>query len=492
MTEIAAESPNQPPDSLRNQVRSAVIWRSGTQIAGQMITWVSTFLVIRVLSPSDYGLFAMTQVVLVLLNMLNGYGLASALIQRRDAGLRAQRQLFGMLILLNLALGAAQFLAAPVAAAYYRQPMVADLLRVQALLYIATPFIALPYALLAREMDFKRQAKVNFASGIGGALAALGGAYGGLGVWTLVLAPVTLFAIRAIGMTWAARSLMWPSFDFRGAGDIARFGGVMAFGQIFWFIQSQADVFIAGRLFDPHTLGIYTTSLFLTQIFVSKFVPPLNEVAFTAYARLKDDKAAVGAAFVKSARVIMVVALPFYLGLAATAGPLVEVVLGPKWAEAAPIVHWLALAMPMMTLQILYAPATDACGRPGIGAQNGMVGAVLLPAAFLIGVHWGLLGLVAAWLAAYPLYFGISSWRTLPVIGVRFRDLVEAVTPPALAAVAMALIVTLVDGLLPAMGALARLAFLGCTGAAAYGAWLAIFARDTLAQVYDLVRKRRS
>ena len=491
MTESTAHTPNQGLESLRDQVRSAVIWRSGTQILGQLLTWGSTFVVIRVLSPADYGLFAMTQVVLVLLNMLNGYGLASALIQRGDASRHAQRQLFGMLILLNLALGAVQFACAPFAAAYYRQPMVADLLRVQALLYVATPFIALPYALLARAMDFRKQAKVNFVSGIAGALVALGGAWGGLGVWTLVAAPIALFAVRAIGMTWAANSLMWPSFDFRGAGDIARYGGVMATGQIFWFVQSQADVFIAGRLFDPHWLGIYTTSLFLTQIFVSKFVPPLNEVAFSAYARMKDDRAAMAAAFVKSARIIFVVAMPFYLGLAVTARPLVEVVLGPKWIEAAPVVHWLALAMPMMTLQTLYAPASDACGRPGIGAKNGATGAILLSAAFLVGVHWGLMGLVAAWFAAYPLYLAISTWRTLPVIGVRLRDLADGLAPPVIAATGMAVIVSLLARILPPMPALAELALLGAAGVAVYGGWLALFARDTLDEVVALVRNRR-
>lgn len=491
VTESTAHTPNQGLESLKDQVRSAVIWRSGTQILGQLLTWGSTFVVIRVLSPSDYGLFAMTQVVLVLLNMLNGYGLASALIQRGDASRQAQRQLFGMLILLNLGLGAVQFACAPFAAAYYRQPMVADLLRVQALLYVATPFIALPYALLARAMDFRKQAKVNFVSGVAGALVALGGAWGGLGVWTLVAAPIALFAVRAIGMTWAARSLMWPSFDFRGAGDIARYGGVMATGQIFWFAQSQADVFIAGRLFDPHWLGIYTTSLFLTQIFVSKFVPPLNEVAFSAYARMRDDRAAMAAAFVKSARIIFVVAMPFYLGLAVTARPLVEVVLGPKWIEAAPVVHWLALAMPMMTLQTLYAPASDACGRPGIGAKNGATGAILLPAAFLIGVHWGLMGLVAAWFAAYPLYLAISTWRTLPVIGVRLRDLADGLASPVIAATGMAVIVSLIARILPPMPALAELALLGAAGVAAYGGWLALFARDTLDEVVALVRNRR-
>ncbi|NIJ22458.1 O-antigen/teichoic acid export membrane protein [Sphingomonas naasensis] len=491
MTESTAQSPNQGLESLKDQVRSAVIWRSGTQILGQLLTWASTFIVIRVLSPADYGLFAMTQVVLVLLNMLNGYGLASALIQRGDAGRQAQRQLFGMLILLNGALAALQLACAPLVAAYYRQPMVAELLRVQALLYLATPFIALPYALLSREMDFRKQAKVNFVSGIAGALTALAGAWCGLGVWTLVAAPIALFGVRAIGMTWAAGSLVWPSFDFRGAGDIARYGGVMAAGQIFWFLQSQADVFIAGRLFDPHWLGIYTTSLFLTQIFVSKFVPPLNEVAFSAYARIKDDRAAMAAAFVKSARIIFVVAMPFYLGLAVTAQPLVDVVLGPKWHEAAPVVHWLALAMPMMTLQTLYAPASDACGRPGIGARNGVTGAILLPAAFLVGVHWGIMGLVAAWFAAYPLYLAVSTWRTLPVIGVRFRDLVDGLAPPVLAAAAMAVLVSLLARGLPPLPALAELALLGTAGAAIYAGWLALFARATLSEVVALVRNRR-
>ncbi|MEP9359550.1 lipopolysaccharide biosynthesis protein [Sphingomonas sp. KR3-1] len=490
MSEPALADPDIHGTSLRQQVRSAVIWRSGTQIFGQLLTWASTFIVIRLLGPSAYGLFAMTQVILVLLNMLNGYGLASALIQRGDAGRPAQRQLFGMLILLNFGLGAAQFLAAPLAAAYYRQPMVADLLRVQALLYIATPFIALPYALLAREMDFRKQALVNFVSALAGAITALTGAMAGLGVWTLVAAPIALFATRAIGMTIAARSLMWPSFDFRGAGDIARYGGVMATGQIFWFAQSQADVFIAGRLFEPHMLGIYTTSLFLTQIFVSKFVPPLNEVAFSAYARLKEDKAAVADAFTRSVRLVMLVAMPFYLGMAATADPLVAVALGPKWPEAAPVVHWLALAMPMMTLQVLYAPASDACGRPGISAQNSATGALCLPIAFLVGVHWGLMGLVAAWFAAYPIYLAITTWRTLPVIGVTPRQLAAAIAPPVLAAAAMALLVTGLDALLPPLPALPRLALLAAAGGLAYGGVLFAFARPMLLESIDLIRNR--
>ena len=484
----------QSADSLSNQVRRAVIWRSGSQIGAQLVQWAATFLVIRLLDPHDYGLFAMTQVVLVLLNMLNGYGLASGLVQQQRIGEREVRQLFGMLLVLNGGLALAQVLLAPVAGAYYRQPIVVDMLRVQALLYLTTPFIALPYALLSRRMDFRHQAKANIAGSVAGAVAALGGASAGMGVWTLVLAPLVLFTVRGVMMTWSARSLVWPSFDFRGAGHIARYGGVMAVGQLFWFAQSQADVFIAGRVFSAHTLGIYTTSLFLTQIFVSKFVPTLNEIAFSAYARMQDDGgdggSAIARAFVRGVRIIMAAALPFYLGLAATAQPLVLTVLGAKWRETAPVVHLLALAMPFMTLQVLLTPACDARGRPGIGVRNGALGAVLMAAAFLVGVRWGPTGLAAAWLVAYPLYLGFSLARSLPVIGASVRDIAAAVAPSLLAAIVMALAVRLVDQALPPMDTSARLALLVVTGGVVYVGWMLAFARRLVRELVVTVRRR--
>jgi O-antigen/teichoic acid export membrane protein len=422
--------------------------------------------------------------------MLNGYGLASGLIQAQVIGKREIRQLFGMLVLLNFSLGAAQFLLAPLAAAYYRQPIVADLLRVQALLYLTTPFIALPYALLSRSLDFRMQARVNILASFASAGTALTGALLGFGVWTLILAPLMLFTVRAVGMTIAAKSLVWPSFDFRGAGTLVKYGGVMAAGQLFWFFQSQADVFIAGRHFTPHMLGIYTTSLFLTQIFVSKFVPPLNEVAFSAYARIQHDTEAVATAFARSVRIIMIAALPFYFGLAATAEPLVLTVLGDKWRETIPVVHLLALAMPFMTLQILLQPACDARGRPGIGVRNGAAGSVVLAIAFLVGVNWGPAGLATAWIVAYPIYLGISLWRSLPVIGSNVRAIADAIAPALLAALVMALGVVMVDHILPPLHPLPRLAILIAAGGAIYGAWLLLFARQVVGELIAIVRKQ--
>ena len=146
--------------ALGASVRRAVMWRSGSQIVAQAVAWGSTLAVVRILDPSDYGLFAMTQVVLAFLSFLNGYGFASSLVQDREIDERKVRQAFGMLILVNGAIALIQLALAPLAAAWYRQPMVTDLLRVQALIYLATPFIALPEVMLTRELDFRRPALV--------------------------------------------------------------------------------------------------------------------------------------------------------------------------------------------------------------------------------------------------------------------------------------------------------------------------------------------
>ena len=487
--DAAPLTPNQPVESLRTRIRSAVIWRSGSQIVAQLVQWAATFGVIRILQPADYGLYAMTGVVLGFLNLLNGYSLASGLIRQSVVTRREIRQLFGMLLLLNAALAALQFAAAPLIASYYRQDAVATMLRVQCLLYLATPFIALPYALLAREMDFVRQAQVNIVASMLAAAAALGGALAGWGVWTLVAAPLVLFGARAIGMTWAAQSLMWPSFAFRGAGTLARYGGVMAAGQFFWFAQAQADVVIAGRWFDAQGVGLYTTALFLTQIFQNKVVPPLNEVAFTAYARLQDRPGAVASAFVTSAGAIMAAALPIYLGMAATAEPLVLFALGDHWGGAVPVVRLLGLAMPFMTLYVLMPPASDAIGRPGIGVRASMIGAVVLPLAYLVGVRWGLAGLSAAWIVAYPVMLCVIARGVLPAIGVTPGRLFASIAPSLKAAVAMGVAVVLADRALPMTSPGLRLLCLAGLGAAIYLGWMWTFARPTVNNLVALVRR---
>jgi O-antigen/teichoic acid export membrane protein len=477
-------------DTLTRRVRSAVFWRTGSQLAAQLVMWSATFLVIRQLQPSDYGLFAMSQIVLSLMALANGYSFTGALVQSTTIDRERVAQVFGALLLLNFGLAALQFALAPLAATYFHQPLVADMLRLQVLLHLFTPFIVMPQALLSRDIDFRTQARVNFAAAGVAAIVGPVCAYAGFGVWTLVIAPIVLFGVRALGLAILGRWLLWPSFRFKGAGAIFGFGGAILVSELLWFVQTQADVFIAGRRLDAHTLGVYTTGLFLSQILVNKFVPALNDVAFPTYARMQTDPAGVARAFIKSARIILVAALPFCLGLAVTAEPLVLTVLGPKWGEAVPVVRILAFSMPFVTLQILYHPATNALGRPGVGAWVSAAGAVIMPAAFLIGVRYGAVGMAWAWLLGFPIHCLIASWLSLPIIGVRAGTLLRAIWPAVAAGAAMATAVAAVDSTLPPLTPFPRLLLLTAIGVVVYGTALAVLARGIFVEIATLIRGR--
>lgn len=490
MSVIREEVESAESGGMTARIRSAVIWRSGSQMIGQLVMWASTFLVLRLLTPGDYGLFAMTQVVIGLATLMNGYSFASSLVQAEELDEVRAGQVFGILILMNGSIALAQFLVAPFAADYFHQPQLVAILRVQSLLHLTTPFIIMPQALLSRRIDFRTQGRSNLIAALAGAVTAPICALAGLGVWTLVLAPLAMFSTRALLLGMLGRWWIRPRFALAGAGAVFGFGGTVLISDILWFVQNQADVFIAGRRFDAHMLGLYSEGLFLTQILVNKFVPSLNEVAFPAYARMQADRGAVAWSFAKALSIIMLVAMPFYVGLAATAGPLVLTVMGPKWAGAIPLVQLLAFAMPFVTLHVLYPPATNALGKPRIGAMSSAAGAIVLPIAFWIGVPYGPIGMAAAWVVSMPLLVLVSSSLSLPVLGLSWGRLGRAVLPPLAAALAMGAVVVGVGSLLPPVAPPVRLMTLVPLGVVAYAGFVLLFARDIARQAFAMVRGR--
>ena len=486
----SAQAEPEVPEGFATRVRSALAWRWGSQLVAQFITWGSTIMVVRLLVPSDYGLFAMSQVVVVALNFINGWSFATSLIQAERVTRREIGQVFALLLLMNALLAGAQLLIAPTAALYYGEPQVADLLRVQALLYLTTPFIALPQALLSRRLQFRSQGIANLAAALAGATCALALAWSGYGVWALVYAPILAFATRGVVMTVAAQLLVWPVFDFRGAGQLIGFGGALTLCQLFWIIQSQSDIFIAGRHFDIHDLGLYSEALFLTLIVTGRFLPPVNEVAFPAYAELHKAGRSLGPYFERTVRSVLLVTAPIYIGLALTAYEAIYTVFGEKWLEMSPIVAGLALAMPAMAVQIVCSPATNAMGRPGVYLRTSIAGAAIFVTCFLFGVGQGPMGLVHAWWIAAPLLLTVTLAMTLPHIGLAVAPLLRAAAPAATGCLAMALVVTGLRAILPDWHPAAVLVVLSLAGAATYVLSLFWFWRPVVVDSWTMLRQR--
>ena len=474
------------------RVRSAVAWRWGTQILAQIITWTSTILVVRLLEPTDYGLFAMSQVVVTALAFLNGQSFATSLVQTHHVDERRIGQVFGLMLLLNGSLAIAQFLSAPYAAAYFREPLVADMLRIQAVIFLTIPFAAIPQELLSRRIEFRSQGLVNLGCAVVGASTALALAWYGYGVWALVYAPIAMFATRAIGLTLAARLLVKPVFDFRGAGDLLTFGGTLTMCQLLWIVQSQSDVVIAGRVFETHDLGLYTEALFLTLIVTGRFLPPINEVAFAAYSELHKAGKPLAPYFLRTLRTVLLVTAPVYVGLALTAEPAILLLFGEKWAEMAPIVAGLALAMPLLALQIVCSPATNAMGQPRIYLASNATGAILFPLLFLAGIAGGPMGLVHAWWIGAPCLLLATLMLTLPRVKLPALKLAEELLPVLLACGAMAAAVWATQHAVASWPPYAQLLALVPAGVISYVGALWVGKRDYLLECWAMLRQRET
>ena len=486
-TDTAAQG---APEGFAARVRNALAWRWGSQLLAQVITWGSTLIVVRLLDPADYGLFAMSQVVVTALTFLNGWSFASSLIQADEVGEREIGQAFALLLVTNGTLAVIQLLIAPLVADYYGQPEVAQLLRVQALIFIMVPFTALPTALLARRLAFRGQGIANLVSAAAAASTALVLAWLGQGVWALIYAPIAGYLVRAIIMTFVARLWVKPVFDLKGAGRMIGFGGALTLCQLFWIIQSQSDIFIAGRVFSIHDLGLYSEALFLTLIVSGRFIPPLNEVAFPAYAELHKSGRSLGPYFERVLQSVLLVVTPIYIGLSLTAPEAILVLFGPKWVEMAPIVSGLALVMPMMAVQIICSPTVTATGRERVYLATSIAGAAIFATAFFIGVRFGPQGLVHAWWVGAPLLLAFTLALTLPRIDLPVLRLALAVAPPLIACLAMAAVVVLLRIALPAqMSPFLKLALLAGAGAATYIALLYAVWPDVVRRSLAMLRR---
>jgi len=191
-------------------------------------------------------------------------------------------------------------------------------------------------------------------------------------------------------------------------------------------------------------------------------------------------------------RLIMLVTCPLYLGLAVVAPDTVFVVLGEKWSAMAPLISVLALAMPVQTLHILFAPAVNALGHTRITMRSSLLGALIMPPAFLLGLQWGAIGLAYAWLLVFPVMPLVTFVQARAKLGIDARRLAAAVAPGLLASVGMAGVVMALARLLGSLAPWQRLGLEAGFGGAIYAALLLAFARESILELAGLVARPRS
>jgi O-antigen/teichoic acid export membrane protein len=216
----------------------------------------------------------------------------------------------------------------------------------------------------------------------------------------------------------------------------------------------------------------------------------LHQIAFPAYARIRDDRAAVGRYYLKSVRLVTLVTVPLLFGIAAVAHWGAPLLIGEYWRDSALPISLVALVLPLRAVGTLNSPLLNAIGRTRVNLGNALTTLVVLPLGFWVGCRWGVVGLSASWLVTFPIVFGIMSMQMLRLLDLRLSELARAAAPATVAGTAMLVVVTGVGWLLPEVHDIVALATLIPIGAAVYLGILWTFHRDRLLETVDLVRHR--
>jgi teichuronic acid exporter len=470
-----------------SRIIASLLWLGSASVLAQIVSWVSTLFVIRLLSPDDYGLMAMATLSIGFLMVLGDFGVGVVVVQAPTLDRPRLRALFGACLLTHLAGAALVFLAAPLVAAFFGDPRLVTLVRVLSLCFIFAGVYALPLALIARTLQFDRKAKVDVLAAVVSAIVAVSLAATGWGVWALVATLLVMHAFRAVAYQIIHPCLFLPFPALIELRDSVRFAGWVTLDRAVWFSYTNLDVAIAGRVLGGTMLGVYAVALSVAAIPLDKVMSIINEISLSAFARIQSDSELVRRAMLRALESVSLLAFPTFLGMAAVAPEMIEVLLGARWAVAVLPLQILCLVFPFRALGLLFAPALFGSGCPRVVVENNILTVACLAVALGIGVQWGVVGLCVGWVVGYVPAFCVAAHRTLTVLGIPARPIVGTVAFSLAAAGTMAAVVivtrTLVDERWPP---LAVLAVLVPVGAGVYTAAVAIFKPATVRVVWDL------
>lgn len=494
---MSVQAPAAPPAAtaapaarLDHSLLRGIAWTAGVKWGTQVLTWVSTIVVARLLTPADYGVVGMAAVFLGLITLLGEFGLGAAVVTLRELDERQVRQLNTLSVLLGVAgFGAACAAALPLAR-FFDAPRLAWVVVALGTGFVVAGFRTVPESLLQRDLRFRALALVEGAQAALVAGATVGMAMAGLGYWTLV--GGTLLAGAA--QTAAAVALRPQGFALptrAGLAPALRMSWHVLVGRLSWYVYANADFMIVGRVLGERALGFYSFAWSLASIPIGKVSGLILRVTPAHFAAVQDDRPALRRWFLTLTEGLALATFPATVGLALVAEPFVLAVLGEKWRAAVPVLRLLALYASLRSITPLLPQVLTVTRDTRYAMWTSVAGAVVLPAAFLIGSRWGITGVAVAWMIAHPLCILPLYLRVFRRLELRAAEYLRAVAPALGGCVVMAAAVAGAGALTRGWPPGAALAASVAAGAAGYGGWIAAAHRDRLRAFLATIRAAR-
>ena len=450
---------------------SGAVWMVLFKFTERGLGLVSTLILARLLVPNDFGLVAMATSLVAMLELLSAFGLDLALIRRPDAG-RAEYDTAWTINVLTAVLVALIMLAAaqPVAR-WYAEPAVVPVISVLALGSVIQGLENIGVVAFRKEMRFDLEFRYQLVRKLAMFAVTVPLAFVLRSYWALV---VGIVAGKAIGVAYSYYAHPYrPRFTLAARGELIGFSQWLLLNNIVMFLRDRVSDFIIGRLRGPAALGVYSLGYEIANMPTVELAMPINRAVYPGYARLHEQEGSLRQGFLAVIGLIALLAIPAGAGVSATAVPLTAVILGPKWAQAAPLIEILAFFGVIMALQTNSYSVFLAIGRPYLqSVVLGVYLAALLPLLVFMTRSLGLEGAAWACLASVTLMLPLNYTLVVRALDIEGRAIVRLLWRPLLAAAAMYAVVTSLLAALPQSPAfgnqLLRLIVAATSGATLY------------------------
>lgn len=422
--------------SIKRSIATGAVWMVLFKLLDRGLGLISTLILARVLTPTDFGLVAMATSLIGILELMSAFGVDVALIQRSGATKEHYNTAWtlnafaaGIVALLLL------LLSYPLSL-FYGDPRLTALVCVLAIGCLVQGFENIGIVAFRKELDFQREFRFLIIKRLIAFSIAVPIALWLRSYWALALGTV-FGRIAGVILSYMLHSFR-PRFALTHATEFLHFSKWLLLQNLALFIRDRAGDLILGRMSGPHAVGVLSISTEIASMPGSELVAPINRAALPGYSKISHDLPALRRAYLTVAGLVSVVVIPVVAGVAVMSPIAVALLLGPKWHEAGVIIQLLAfVGIANVLLGTAHSPIV-AIGRPVVFAKIFAIqAAVVIPLLLWLTPRYGVNGAAMAYVGISAGLLPLNAALVLKTLGLRLRELGAEIWRPFVSTFAM-------------------------------------------------------
>ncbi len=337
--------------NLTSRTISGISWTVMATAVKALSQFVYIYIMARFLTPADYGLVAMGELVLRFATYFSRMGMGETLIQKKELSKDDISAAFSTGIILGIFFYSLVFIIAPFAVYFFDDDNLTLVLRIQALVVLVNGFFIPAQALIRRGLHFKFAAKLTVFAvivsyfGVGVTMAVLG-----FGYWSLVSANIVQLFIMGLGSYLFSPHSLRLTFKWEHYKPLVSYSTKTSGISFMEFISRNTITFMTGNLFGKQILGYYDRANRISRLPVQMMVNSISGVLFPVFSRIQDDMKRLRSAYGTAIAMMSFLILPLTIGMAIMGKPIVMVLLGEPFKDSIVLLQIISPAVALLFL----------------------------------------------------------------------------------------------------------------------------------------------